>query len=190
MKFLRQKYWSEQPFRSPGDLPKPGIKPGSPALQVDSLPAEPQGKPKNTGVSSRFLLQWIFSTQGLNPGFLHDRWILYPLSHQGSPRSGLSYIQMKQTEVVVSCGDLLHYVLTPNTHSFCTCEVSPKTGSLLEEIQVWKRVNRFRVKAGSGVPTSPAGSRGGVHICTPMRWPDHSWMPDLPTGATRVSPGP
>ena len=32
-------------FRSPGDLPNPGIEPRSPALQVDSLPAEPQGKP-------------------------------------------------------------------------------------------------------------------------------------------------
>ena len=34
------------PFPSPGDLPNPGIKPTSPSLQVDSLPAEPPGKPK------------------------------------------------------------------------------------------------------------------------------------------------
>ena len=49
----------------PRDLPNPGVKPRSPTLQVDSLPAEPQGKPKNTGVGSLFLLQWIaysFST--------------------------------------------------------------------------------------------------------------------------------
>ena len=39
----------EWPFPSPGDLPNPGIKFRSPALQADSLPAEPQGKPKNTG---------------------------------------------------------------------------------------------------------------------------------------------
>ena len=38
-------YWSGQPFPSPGNLPNPGIKPWSPTLQVDSLPAEPQGKP-------------------------------------------------------------------------------------------------------------------------------------------------
>ena len=37
-----------------GNLPNPGIKPRSPALQVDSLPAEPQGEPKNTGVGSIF----------------------------------------------------------------------------------------------------------------------------------------
>ena len=49
-----------QPFPSPGDLPNPGIEP---ALQVDSLPAEPPGKPKNTGVSSLSLLQGIFPTQ-------------------------------------------------------------------------------------------------------------------------------
>ena len=42
---FRQEYWSGLPFPSPGDLPNPGIEPSSPALQVDSLPAEPQGKP-------------------------------------------------------------------------------------------------------------------------------------------------
>ena len=49
-------------FPSPGDLPNPGIEPRSPAMQVDSLTAEPQGKPKNTGVGSQSLLQWIFPT--------------------------------------------------------------------------------------------------------------------------------
>ena len=43
--FSRQGYYSGLPFPSPGDLPNPGIKPRSPALQVDALPAEPQGKP-------------------------------------------------------------------------------------------------------------------------------------------------
>ena len=37
----RQEYWSGLPFPSPGDLPDPGIEPGSPALQGDSLPSEP-----------------------------------------------------------------------------------------------------------------------------------------------------
>ena len=41
MGFSRQEYWSGLPFPSPGDLPNPGIKPGSPALQADSLPSEP-----------------------------------------------------------------------------------------------------------------------------------------------------
>ena len=41
---------------------------------------------QNTGVGSLSLLQGIFPTQGLNPGLLHCRWILYQLSHKGSPR--------------------------------------------------------------------------------------------------------
>ena len=41
MEFSRQEYWSGLPFPSPGDLPNPGIKPGSPALQADALPSEP-----------------------------------------------------------------------------------------------------------------------------------------------------
>ena len=45
MEFSRQEYWRGLPFLSPGDLPKPGIEPGSPALQADSLPSESPGKP-------------------------------------------------------------------------------------------------------------------------------------------------
>ena len=45
MGFSRQEYWSGLPFPSPGDLPDPGIKGGSPALQADALPSEPPGKP-------------------------------------------------------------------------------------------------------------------------------------------------
>ena len=77
MEFSRPEYWSGQPFPSPGDLPNPGIEPRSPALQVDSSPAEPQGKPKNTGVDSLSLLQLVFLTQELNQGLLHCRQILY-----------------------------------------------------------------------------------------------------------------
>ena len=45
MEFSRQEHWSGLPFPSPGDLPDPGIKPRSPALQADPLPSEPPGKP-------------------------------------------------------------------------------------------------------------------------------------------------
>ena len=45
MEFSRQECWSGLPFPSPGNLPDPGIKPGSPALQADTLPSEPPGKP-------------------------------------------------------------------------------------------------------------------------------------------------
>ena len=45
MEFSRQEYWSGLPFPSPGDLPNPGIKLRSPALQADALTSEPPGKP-------------------------------------------------------------------------------------------------------------------------------------------------
>ena len=45
VEFSQQEYWSGLPFRSPGDLPDPGIEPRSPALQADSLPSESPGNP-------------------------------------------------------------------------------------------------------------------------------------------------
>ena len=68
-----------------GNLPNPGIKSRSPALQVDSLPSEPPGKPKNTGVGSLSPLQGYSPTRELNQGLPHCRKILYQLSYQGSP---------------------------------------------------------------------------------------------------------
>ena len=46
--FSRQEYRRGLPFPSPGDLPNPGIEPGSPASQADCLLSEPPGKPKKT----------------------------------------------------------------------------------------------------------------------------------------------
>ena len=69
MGFSRQEYWSGLPCPPPGHLPNPGIEPKFPALQVGSLPSEPPGKPKNTGVGPI-----------PSPGDLLD-----PGSEQGSP---------------------------------------------------------------------------------------------------------
>ena len=44
MEFSKQEYCSGLPFPLPGDLPNPGVKPGSSAFQADSLPSEPSGK--------------------------------------------------------------------------------------------------------------------------------------------------
>ena len=52
MEFSRQEYWSGFPCPSLGDLPDPGIEPMSPALQTDSLPSEPPGKPWNSSTKS------------------------------------------------------------------------------------------------------------------------------------------
>ena len=61
------------------------------SVMPDSLPPHglysPSNSPgQNTEVGSLSLLQGIFPTQGLNPGLPHCRWILYQLSHEGSPR--------------------------------------------------------------------------------------------------------
>ena len=66
---------------------QPADQPLSPKFKVVSLPAEPQGKPKNTGVGSLSLLQRIFQAQESNWGLLHCRQILYQLSYQGIPAS-------------------------------------------------------------------------------------------------------
>ena len=85
--FSRQEYWNGLPCPPPGDLPNPGVKSGSPTLLADSLPSEPPGKPKNTGVSNLTLLQGVFLTHKSNWDLLHCRWILYQLSYQGRPRA-------------------------------------------------------------------------------------------------------
>ena len=51
MEFSRQAYWSRWPFLPLGDLPDPGIDPRSPAMQVNSLPSEPPGKPTSKNVT-------------------------------------------------------------------------------------------------------------------------------------------
>ena len=101
------------PWNSPGQNTAVGklffvqgsSQPRSPALQVDSLPAEPQGKPKNTGIGSLSLLQGIFLTQESNWGLLHCRWILYQLSYQGS----LNIINFRETQIKTT----MRYYLTP-----------------------------------------------------------------------------
>ena len=81
--------WVAFPFSGGSSQPR------SPALQVDSLPAEPPGKPQNTGVGSLSLVQWIFPTQELNQGLLHCRQILCQLSYQGSLKSAELVLQLK-----------------------------------------------------------------------------------------------
>ena len=68
MEFSRPEYWSGYPFPSPGDLPNSGIEPRSLALQADSLPAKPQGKPKNTGVGSLPPSLVDLPSPGIKPG--------------------------------------------------------------------------------------------------------------------------
>ena len=113
MQFPKQEYWGGLPFPSPGALPDPGIELASPALAGRFFTTEPPGKVKvaqlcptlcdpmdynpwnspgqNAGVGSSFLLQGIFPTRGSSQGLQHCRWILYQLSHLGSPRKWSFY---------------------------------------------------------------------------------------------------
>ena len=83
--FSEEEYWSGLPFPPSGDLPNPGIKPRSPALQADSFPPKPPEKPKNTGVGSLSLLQRIFPTQELSQGLLHLQADSLPTELSGKP---------------------------------------------------------------------------------------------------------
>ena len=103
------------------------MEPRSPALQADSLPAEPPRKPKNTGVGSLPLLQGIFPTQKWNRGLLHGRRILYQLSSEGSPfhvlgqcKSNCSFALLKfiiwyWNTFLNKCGYVIHHF---NAHFF------------------------------------------------------------------------
>ena len=99
LEFSRPENWSGEPFPSPGDLPNPGIEPRSPSLQADSLPAEPQEKPKNTGVGSLSLLQQIFPMQESNWGLLHCMQVdSLPTELWGKPILGKRWTNWIQTQ--------------------------------------------------------------------------------------------
>ena len=89
--------WVAFPFSRASSQPRDRTQ--VPHIAGDSLPAEPQGKPKNTAVGSLSLLQRIFPTQESNRGLLHCRWILYQLSYPGSHKL-LSYY-LKKGEAMV-----------------------------------------------------------------------------------------
>ena len=106
------------------NLPNPGTEPRSLVLQADSLPSEPPGKPKNTGVDCHALLQGIFPTQGLNPGLLHCRRILYLPSHQGRPRTleWVAYPFSRESSLIQKSNQgLLHCRWIPHQLSYYCC---------------------------------------------------------------------
>ena len=79
MGFSRQEYWSGLSFPSPGDLPDPGIEPGSPTLQADSLPTDPPGHG-----TSFIYTKYLFSGKSWKVMPLTSRmkqrlWLLLPL---------------------------------------------------------------------------------------------------------------
>ena len=91
--------WVAFPFSKGSSQPRDQIQVS--CIVGDSLPAEPQGKPKNTGMGSLSFLQEGFLSQELNWGLLHCRWILYQLSYQGSPDNVITL--ERKSEVAQSC---------------------------------------------------------------------------------------
>ena len=91
---------------------------------------------KNTGVGSCFLLQGISPTQGLNPGLLHCRWILYHLSHQGSPGYSL-----RKTKLYVStcvCVQMCVYVWGDMCVYACVCVFTCMFGHVCVHVSLHK----------------------------------------------------
>ena len=73
----------------------------SDSLQPHGLYSPWNSPGQNTGVVSLSLLQGIFPTQGSNPGLLHFKWILYQLSHKGSPRIWVAYSFSSSIETLI-----------------------------------------------------------------------------------------
>ena len=89
-----------------GNLPNPGMEPRS---QVDSLPSEPPGKSKNTGVGNLPLLQGIFPIQESTRSLLHCRQILYQLNYQGSPKAASrSIFRFENCKQIFKCQNAVY----------------------------------------------------------------------------------
>ena len=98
--FSRQEYWRGLSFPPPGDLPNPEIEPMSPALQVDSLPSESPGKPKNTWVGSLYLLQGNLPDPGIEPGSLALQRDSLPADLTGKPTTVPQFLKKKKNLTV------------------------------------------------------------------------------------------
>ena len=111
MEFSREEYWSELSFPSPGNLPDPGIEPGSPAFQADSLPSETPGSPN--WVELNWMCPQIHFVETLIPNVIvpvcsvFEKW----LGHKGRPF--MMAFQSSDTEDFLSPSLLLSLSLIP-----------------------------------------------------------------------------
>ena len=147
--FSRQQYWSGLPLSPPEDLSDLGMEPMSLALAGGWASEESEvaqscltlcnpmncSLPRfsihgifpgnNTGVGCHFLLQGIFLTQGLNPGLLHCRQMLYCLSHQGKCHRNLKLLQDSSHLTIPKrtiSYSLYIYLVKPQLGSLWNCE--------------------------------------------------------------------
>ena len=121
-------------------------------MQADSLPAEPPGKTKNTGVGSLSLLQGILLTQELNQDLLHYRWILYQLSYWGNPLKSF-YNELRPFKARNNDTRILYH--TP-IYGFSAYFSSLRTlGALLGPCQPWKRSSALGPPCSTDVRPDP-----------------------------------
>ena len=97
--------WVAFPFSRGSSQPRDRTQVASIA---DFLPAEPPGKPKNTGVGSLSLLQQIFPTQESNWGLLHCRQILCQLSYQGNNYFSEIFLSMEIIKRITMMNQIKH----------------------------------------------------------------------------------
>ena len=120
-------------------------------------PAEPPGKPKNTGVSSLSLLWGIFLIQELNWDLLHCRWALYQLSYQGSPQARLRVSSpCKEPSLQVQQGPRHQSVIVQNPKGMGNIHAFGGIGTTVENFissVVFSDLERF-------CRPSPQGSQG------------------------------
>ena len=105
---------------------------------ADSVPAEPQGKPKNTGVGRLFLVQRIFPAQELNRGLLHCRQILYWLGYKGSPKW-----KWKSFNCIRLCNPMDCKILQPRILEWVAFPFSRRSSQPRDQTQVFCIADRF-----------------------------------------------
>ena len=132
MRFSRQEYWRGLPFLSPGDLPDPGIKPTSPALQVDSLPFEPR-EALLSFLGSQFIgplsSSSVFPNDSISHNLFVTEWSASLLFSQAAP-SHYSKIVSVKTDVThghynidLSLGGIQFYEILGYYSSELACSV-------------------------------------------------------------------
>ena len=93
MGFSKQRYWSGLPFPSPGDLPNPGVEPGSPTMQADSLLCEPPEKPCEYLITFSILSKAQLCVSEIqnhcSSFFNEEKYLRYLFPTSSSPRSEL-----------------------------------------------------------------------------------------------------
>ena len=146
VEFSREEYWSGLPFPSPGDLPNPGIKSGSPILQADSLPSEryqgsfllslnwkgEEEKRKGKGKKRKDCFWWIFHVQNCELPMcigLHRAWVQYFSQH--GKLSTWIWLVVRYTHFPEGKGCLISFCLQILTHSLTLAQSQTSKASWL-----------------------------------------------------------